>query len=356
MHSFLNNVKTLNDFDNPDNYCLLLTVDDGNSANNQLIKEGKENFKSRNYITESIRCIGAWRKNGGFLKDISIIVDYIGESDLPREVTDKYFEYKVSLFQNNRAQYQTFMKEFTHGFVNVHLTGSEFNTLEYQHVMRPITIHIDLDMELLQPMTPDFFYPLINHSCIIGGYREEDLPSQRLPLFNHEILNSDLIVTKYYPYDKDNFHKPPLSPEKQYAYQNSGKVVYNNIIGWCLNINHDYQKYQNDTDVKDVKFRDFDIEEYGVDATLNYIRETRLTNPDYQDWYIVKEDSYEQGEGYFQVTDIDLSKVFFWHEHILDEPSEYFTKQKIKLVNAIRQYRKEKLNELKAIQPAFSAD
>lgn len=352
MHSFLNNIKTLEDFNNPDNYCLLLTVDDNNSANNKLINEGKENFKSRNYITESIRCISAWRRRGGFLKDISIIVDYIGESELPRDITDKYFELKVSLFQNNREQYQTFMKEFSHGFINVHLTGAEFNDVRYQEVMRPITIHIDLDMELLQPMTPEFFYPLKDHACIIGGYRKEDLPSQRVPLFKHEILNSDLIVTKYFPYDKDNFYKP-LSREKQKAYQNSGKVLYNNIIGWCLNINAEYQDYQAKI-IKtnpEIKFRDFDIEEYGVDATLNYTREIRLENENFEDWYIVKEDSYEQGEGYFQVDDIDLSKVYFWHEHILDEPNEYFTRQKLKLVNAIRKYRTEKLIELKAIQP-----
>ena len=367
MYSFLNNVKTKEDFNNPNNYCLLLTVDDSNSANNKLITNGKENFQARNYITESIRCISAWRKKGGFLKDISIIVDYIGMSDLTDEVINLYMKYNVNVITNNHHKYKRKMVLHNYGFINVHLTGMELNNQrQYNHIMRPITIHIDLDMELLQPMPPEFFYPLLDHACIVGGYRKEDLPNQRSPLFGREPLNTDLIVTKYIYWDNPD----SLTKEEDTNYYNTGRRIYNSIVHHCTDIAINYEDYKAkffkdnpDINYNEVNFREFDIEEYGADAAyalrMDSIEENKkflLGDPDQleqldqsdiglQPWYIVREDSYEQGEGYFEVKNIDLSRVFFWHEHILDKPNEYFTKQKIKLMNAINNYRKEHNNE-----------
>ena len=353
MYSFLKNVKTKEDFNNPENYCLLLTVDDNNSANNKLIESGKEDFKARNYITESIRCITAWRKKGGFLKDISIIVDYVGESDLTDDIIHLYMKYDVRVLTGNREKYQKYLDGHDYGFVNVHLTGRELNHMKYNHMMRPITIHIDLDMELLQPMTPEFFYPLLDHACIIGGYRKEDLPNQRFPLFGFQPLNTDLIVTKYIYWDDVTLDEEHSNLPKDFY--NTGAYIYGSIVKSCSKIAKNFEDYKAkffkdnlDLNKNEVKFRDFDIEEYGADEAYakNYEEILRILSGMYptqesdqgrQPWYIVGEDSYEQGEGYFEVKNIDLSKVFFWHEHILDEPNEYFTKQKIKLMNAIAQ-------------------
>lgn len=363
MYSFLNNVKTKEDFNNPNNYCLLLTVDDSNSANNKLITNGKENFQARNYITESIRCISTWRKKGGFLKDISIIVDYIGMSDLTDDVINLYMKYNVNVITNNHHKYKRTTMLHNYGFINVHMTGLEFNQRAYNHIMRPITIHIDLDMELLQPMTPEFFYPLLDHACIVGGYRVEDLPNQRRPRFGREPLNTDLIVTKYiYGLEDENngfYNYDGPSPEHLNT-NNSGKAIYESIIHYCTGIALDYDTFKSlpqDNLKVGIDGREFDIEEYGADQAYDaymtliedvkdYPKDLPVAPADFgtQPWYIVREDSYEQGEGYFEVKNIDLSKVFFWHEHILDEPNEYFTKQKIKLMNAIAHHRKE-LNE-----------
>lgn len=285
-------------------YCLLLTVDDHNSINNQRLEQTKE-FQSRNYITESVRCITAWRKRGGYLADIEIIVDYIGQSPIPNEVLKFYEKNNVTIYYS-REKYNDHLKDYDYGFVGVHLTGyhiSHFKTT------KPIIIHIDLDMELLQPIHPSFFEPLLTKECIIGGYRDEDLPSQRTPLFNNCILNSDLIVTKSSEYSNTSIY---------------GRFLYNITL-----INLNYEQYQ----IKNEKgYRLFDIEEYGVDKSF-------AEDPEL--FHIVKEDSYEQGEGYFEVQNIDLSKVYFWHEHILDTPNEYFTLQKLKLTMAIKKHQRQ---------------
>ena len=289
---------------NPNTYCLLLTVDDGNSINNQRLKQTNE-FQSRNYIMESIRCITAWRKRGGYLDDIRIIVDYIGQSALSKEVLDFYKTNKVTLI-HSRDKYIDFLKDYDYGFVSVHLTGYHLSNME---ITKPIIIHIDLDMELLQPIHPGFFEPLLTKECIIGGYRDEDLPAQRTPLFNNSILNSDLIITK----------------NKEYT----NISIYGKFLSDISDINSNYETYQLPSNKE---YRLFDIEEYGVDKTF-------AEHPEL--FHVVKEDSYEQGEGYFEVTNIDLSKVYFWHEHILDKPNEYFTLQKLKLNIAIKKHQKE---------------
>lgn len=287
---------------NPNMYCLLLTVDDHNSINNQRLNQTNE-FQSRNYITESIRCITAWRKRGGYLANIEIIVDYIGQSALAKEVLDFYKTNKVTLIYS-RNKYLNFLKDYDYGFVGVHLTGYHLSNAE---ITKPIIIHIDLDMELLQPISPKFFEPLLTKECIIGGYRDEDLPSQRIPLFNNSILNSDLIVTK----------------NKEYT----NVSIYSKFLSDISIINSNYETYQLPSNKE---YRLFDIEEYGVDKTFSEHPEL---------FHIVKEDSYEQGEGYYEIKDIDLSKVYFWHEHILDKPNEYFTLQKLKLQMAIKKYK-----------------
>ena len=289
---------------NPNMYCLLLTVDDHNSINNQRLNQTNE-FQSRNYITESIRCITAWRKRGGYLADIRIIVDYIGQSELSKEVLKFYSKNDIVLV-HSRDKYIDFLKDYDYGFVGVHLTGYHLSNTE---ITKPIIIHIDLDMELLQPIPPKFFEPLLTKECIIGGYRDEDLPSQRTPLFNNSILNSDLVVTKNKEYTNISMY---------------GKFLSNISI-----INSNYETYQLPSDKE---YRLFDIEEYGVDKTFSEHPEL---------FHVVKEDSYEQGEGYFEVTNIDLSKVYFWHEHILDKPNEYFTLQKLKLTMAIKKHQRE---------------
>lgn len=300
MHKILKHQDLLN----PNTYCLLLTVDDHNSINNQRLNQTNE-FPSRNYIMESIRCITAWRKRGGYLADIRIIIDYIGSSELTDEVIEFYMKNKVTVVYS-RKHYEDFMKDYDYGFVGVHLTGYHLSKTD---IVKPIIIHIDLDMELLQPIPPRFFEPLLSKECIIGGYREEDLPSQRTPLFNNSILNSDLIVTKSHEYTDISIY---------------GEFLFNITI-----INQNYEKYQIPSNKE---YRLFDIEEYGVDKS--YAERPEL-------YHVVKEDSYEQGEGYFEATNIDLSKVYFWHEHILDKPNEYFTLQKLKLQMAIKKHQRE---------------
>ena len=51
------------------------------------------------------------------------------------------------------------------------------------------------------------------------------------------------------------------------------------------------------------KIRTFDIEEYGVDRTYSFHPEK---------FQIIKEDSYEQGEGYYKIKNIDIKSARYF--------------------------------------------
>ena len=84
----------MDDLKNPDNYKLHLVLPDPKSLSNGSNTDGN----IREYYQECIRCIKSWRINGGWLKDIFIIIDYIGES-LTQEQKDELISLnKVSIF------------------------------------------------------------------------------------------------------------------------------------------------------------------------------------------------------------------------------------------------------------------
>lgn len=291
--------------DNPENYCLLLTMDDHNSINNQRLNQTKE-FTSRDYMAETKGCIKAWRKNGGRLKDIDIIIDYVGKSELSNEYKTFFKDYNCKVLYSDYSK-QT--EKFDYGFINVHLTGY-YLQMYYPELLKKVIIHIDLDMELLQPIPTEFFEPLITKDCIIGGYRNEDLVYQRLPLYANTILNSDLVITKSLEYSKINVYKEFID-NINYVNDNY-EIITKEIIE-----NNPNQK-----------IRTFDIEEYGVDRTYSFHPEK---------FQIIKEDSYEQGEGYYKIKNIDIKKVYFWHQHLTNVKTnlELF-EHKIKLKKMIK--------------------
>ena len=165
---------TMDNLKNPNNYKLHLVLPDPKSLNNGSNTDGN----IREYYQECIRCIKSWRINGGWLKDIFIIIDYIGES-LTQEQKDELISLnKVSIFspEDNKND---------NGFFDVHYSGKRIRDLNLDGV---ITIHIDLDMILLREIPVNFFSPLIEKDLIIGGYNIEDYSLQRTPLFGNSIF------------------------------------------------------------------------------------------------------------------------------------------------------------------------
>ena len=253
---------TMADLKNPDNYKLHLVLPDPKSLNNGSDTDGN----IREYYLECIRCIKSWRINGGWLKDIFVIIDYIGES-LTQDQKDELISLnKVSIFSSGE-------NEKDNGFFDVHYSGKRIRDLNLDGV---ITIHIDLDMILLREIPVNFFSPLIEKDLIIGGYNIEDYEYQRKPLFGNRIFNTNLIITKSKEYSFLDFYKEMIKGYK--------KIQSENELNY----------YSEETLVEKVL----------LNQEFNYLEQTY----------------YEMGEGYVNNLDA-LPDIYFWEEHIYRIPT-----------------------------------
>ena len=251
---------TMDNLKNPDNYKLHLVLPDPKSLSNGSDTDGN----IREYYQECIRCIKSWRINGGWLKDIFIIIDYIGES-LTQEQKDELISLnKVSIFSPEE-------NEKDNSFFDVHYSGKRIRDLNLDGI---ITIHIDLDMILLREIPVNFFSPLIEKDLIIGGYNIEDYEYQRKPLFGNRIFNTNLIITKSKEYSFLDFYKEMIK---------------------------EYSSYPDKTD-------------YYIDETL--VEKVLLK----QEFNYSEQTNYEMGEGYVNNLDT-LPDIYFWEEHIYRTPT-----------------------------------
>ena len=251
---------TMDNLKNPDNYKLHLVLPDPKSLNNGSDTDGN----IREYYQECIRCIKSWRINGGWLKDIFVIIDYIGES-LTQDQKDELISLnKVSIFSSEDNKKDN-------SFFDVHYSGKRIRDLNLDGI---ITIHIDLDMILLREIPVNFFSPLIEKDLIIGGYNIEDYEYQRKPLFGNRIFNTNLIITKSKEYSFLDFYKEMIK---------------------------EYSSYPDKTD-------------YYLDETL--VEKVLLK----QEFNYSEQTNYEMGEGYVNNLDA-LPDIYFWEEHIYRTPT-----------------------------------
>lgn len=251
---------TMVDLKNPNNYKLHLVLPDPKSLNNGSDTDGN----IREYYQECIRCIRSWRINGGWLKDIFIIIDYIGESLTQDQKEELVSLDKVSIFSSEDNKKDN-------GFFDVHYSGKRIRDLILDGI---ITIHIDLDMILLREIPVNFFSPLIEKDLIIGGYNIEDYSLQRKPLFGNRIFNTNLIITKSKEYSFFDFYEEMIK---------------------------EYSSYPDKTD-------------YYIDETLV---EKVLLNREFN---YLEQTYYEMGEGYTNNLDT-LPDIYFWEEHIYRNPT-----------------------------------
>ena len=251
---------TMDDLKNPDNYKLHLVLPDPKSLSNGSDTDGN----IREYYQECIRCIKSWRINGGWLKDIFIIIDYIGES-LTQDQKDELISLnKVSIFSPEE-------NEKDNNFFDVHYSGKRIRDLNLDGV---ITIHIDLDMILLREIPVNFFNPLLKKDLIIGGYNIEDYALQRKPIFGDRIFNTNLVITKSKEYSFFDFYEEMIKEYENYM----GKLNY----------------YSEETLVEKVL----------LNQEFNYLEQTY----------------YEMGEGYANNLEA-LPDIYFWEEHIYRNPT-----------------------------------
>ena len=251
---------TMDNLKNPDNYKLHLVLPDPKSLSNGSDTDGN----IREYYQECIRCIKSWRINGGWLKDIFVIIDYIGESLTQDQKEELISLNKVSIFSPEE-------NEKDNSFFDVHYSGKRMRDLNLDGV---ITIHIDLDMILLREIPVNFFSPLIEKDLIIGGYNIEDYEYQRKPLFGNRIFNTNLVITKSKEYSFFDFYEEMIK---------------------------EYSSYPDKTD-------------YYIDETLV---EKVLLN---QEFNYLEQTYYEMGEGYANNLEA-LPDIYFWEEHIYRNPT-----------------------------------
>ena len=257
---------TIDDLKNPNNYILHLVLPDPKSLSNGSNTDGN----IREYYQECIRCIKSWRINGGWLKDIFVMIDYIGES-LTQDQKDEMVSLdKVSIFSSEDNKKDN---KKDNGFFDVHYSGKRMRDLNLDGV---ITIHIDLDMILLREIPINFFNPLLKKDLIIGGYNIEDYALQRKPIFGDRIFNTNLVITKNKEYSSFDFYEEMIKGYKKIRSEN--KLNY----------------YSEETLVEKVL----------LNKEGKYSEQT----------------NYEMGEGYANNLDT-LPNIYFWEEHIYRNPT-----------------------------------
>ena len=257
---------TIDDLKNPNNYILHLVLPDPKSLSNGSDTDGN----IREYYQECIRCIRSWRINGGWLKDIFVMIDYIGES-LTQDQKDEMVSLdKVSIFSSEDNKKDN---KKDNGFFDVHYSGKRMRDLNLDGV---ITIHIDLDMILLREIPINFFNPLLKKDLIIGGYNIEDYALQRKPIFGDRIFNTNLVITKNKEYSSFDFYEEMIKGYKKIRSEN--KLNY----------------YSEETLVEKVL----------LNKEGKYSEQT----------------NYEMGEGYANNLDT-LPNIYFWEEHIYRNPT-----------------------------------
>lgn len=274
----------------PENYCLMMTMDSSDAINNKRAMTTKE-FIPRAYELEALSAVKSWRTNARWLKDIPIIIDYVSENEIKPDILKELLDLNVSIYYSD---YKEQTKDHDYGFINVHMTGKYLpKKLEADPScpFRKFVIHIDTDMSCLQPIPASFLMPLAEDKIIIGGYNEVELPHQRKALFSDTILNSDLIITKL----------------------EETSEIYSKFIDNINYINdlHKQDKYlylDDDRITVGQPPRVFDIEEYGVDRT--YQKEQHR-------FKVVNIEEYQRGEGYYS-DPLNPVGAYFWHEHKLD--------------------------------------
>lgn len=274
----------------PNNYCLILTVENENSINNRRIQETQE-FDFRYYEKESINCIKSWRNNAGWLKDIEIYI-LCPTEDIKPETKEQYKFYNVNYINEKPENF----KEYEYGFANVHFAGDYFHKL----LPNKMLIHIDLDMDILRPLPIEFFNPLWDNKvkAYIGGYQEEDYTSQRPNIISEEILNTDFIVSISNEYN-----------------------IYEKIIQGMDYISSNYDRLSR---YSDEDLRVYDIEEYGADYAYNNDKDN-----------IKLIIGYEQGEGYYY--NEKLKNVYFWHEHLKSTKKPHLIRDRLKLMKRLKE-------------------
>jgi len=278
---------------------ILFTVIEGDNNN---INNNTGNITTpRLYEQEAIKCFTNWREKAGDLKDIKIIC-YAPTKNLPsKETIDSLEKLNVTYIEN----YLEESERMEFGFFLVPLVGYKLEQ-EYQNTL---LIHIDLDMNIIKPI-PDKY---LDNKIYVGQYDDISTLSQRRNMNWKNPLDTGFTISP----TNSNFYKifweefSDLYFNKKYEHEEDW-LCQNAENGICF------------------------LEEYVADKLYNL--EILPINPI---------QFYQVGEGYAKVSDLsneELNKVLFWHEHLFIEDGNWKRtkiRQKIEFFKRLKKLQKD---------------
>jgi len=254
----------------------LITAIEGDNNNlnddNGIVYGGKRLFEQ-----EAILCFENWRKNGGWLKDIPIYSYCPTHNTITEETKEKFKELGVIYTE----KYHSITETFTSGFINIPFVG-----MLYENILKEdILIKIDLDMNLIKPLPKEMVF---SDSVICGQYDEHSL-------FDRIVMNSDACFDTGFIISKrlDNFY--------ELLFIETMKIIEGEI-------DFEWEKIKNKTG-------EYFLEEYIMDK----IYSNKLID-------VVGIQKYQIGEGYTSIkhfTNEQLKNVYFWHEHLVYDKTNY---------------------------------
>lgn len=124
----------------------LIAAIEGNGRNLNSVTNTTKTI--RLFEDEAVLCFSNWRKNGGWLKDIPIHVMCPTANTITPLTRHRLHNLGVSYDE----EYHPETERFTSGFLNIPYVG-----MLYEHRLDvDVLIKIDLDMNLIQPLPPEW--------------------------------------------------------------------------------------------------------------------------------------------------------------------------------------------------------
>ncbi|MDD0854365.1 hypothetical protein HBN50_14730 [Halobacteriovorax sp. GB3] len=243
----------------------------------------------RLYEDEAILCFEAWRKNGGWLKDMAIYAYCPSKNVISEKTKAKLKDLNVTYIE----KYHPEVENFQSGYINAPFCGY---ILE-QELSEDILIHIDLDMKLIQPLPKSMIEGVYNEKYILcGQYDDVSKKDQRLVVEEWENpVDTGFLISR-----RDSGFYEYYYKELMKLYETKGDDRWKKN---CQDVPEHF------------------LEEYVIDVALN---EKRLPIKGIQ--------KYQVGEGYASInhySDEEIDSIYFWHEHI--HHSSYYNKVREKI-------------------------
>jgi hypothetical protein len=275
-------------------YALFAPIE--NNTNNLNTSRGIVSIERR-YEDEAVACFAAWRQRGGWLKDIPIYAMCPTHNTVSSSTQQKFAELGVSYIE----EFHPITDTFTSGFLNSPYVGSVLET----RLTEDVLIKIDLDMNLIQPLPEQL---LTTGSTVCGQYDDYCTKQQR-----------QATTDGPNPFDTGFV----ITPRHNNFYQ-----LWFNEVKALLDAPGNDPEWQA---IKQVT-GEYYLEEYVVDK----IYRLQLAN-------ITPIQKYQIGEWYTpvsQFTDEELTRVYFWHEHIIPDPAYNKIREKVEYFNRMKRMAK----------------